>query len=70
MNTAEITACSLAAQQETHVPDPVSVDIPFLALGAERALPGDVSTLPENIDQKVFTGIGYWPKTVDETLKT
>lgn len=74
VNTAETTACSSAAPQETHVPDPVSVDIPVLALRAETALPEDVSTqpniLPENIDEKVFTDIGYWPKTVDETLKT
>ena len=52
------------------------VDIPVVALETETALPEDASTsaqpdiLSESIDLKVFTDIGYWSETVDETLKT
>ncbi|CAH2276695.1 Hypothetical predicted protein, partial [Pelobates cultripes] len=74
VSTAEITAGpSSAAPQETRNPDPVSVDIPVPALEAETVSSKDVYTqpnLPENIDQKVYTDIGYWPETMDETLKT
>ena len=76
MNTAESTPTSPAAPQEPHEPDLVSVDIPVVALEAETAFPEDASTsvqpniLPESIDLKLFTDIGYWPETVDETLKT
>ena len=76
VNTAESTLGSPAAPQELHEPDLVSVDIPVVALEAETALPEDASTsaqpniLPESFDLKVFTDIGYWPETVDETLKT
>ncbi|KAJ1096047.1 hypothetical protein NDU88_001195 [Pleurodeles waltl] len=73
VSTAEITAGPSAAPQETHNPDPVSVDIPVPALEAETVSSKDVYTqpnLPENIDQKVYTEIGYWPETMDETLKT
>ncbi|KAJ1144416.1 hypothetical protein NDU88_010715 [Pleurodeles waltl] len=73
VSTAEITAGPSAAPQETHNPDPVSVDIPVPALEAETVSSKDVYTqpnLPENIDQKVYTDIGYWPETMDETLKT
>ncbi|CAH2284490.1 zinc finger MYM-type 1-like [Pelobates cultripes] len=74
VSTAEITAGpSSAAPQETRNPDPVSVDIPVPALEAETVSSKDVYTqpnLPENIDQKVYTDIGYWPETMDEILKT
>ncbi|KAJ1090224.1 hypothetical protein NDU88_003359 [Pleurodeles waltl] len=73
VSTAEITAGPSAAPQETHNPDPVSVDIPVPALEAETVSSKDVYTqpnLPENIEQKVYTDIGYWPETMDETLKT
>ena len=76
MNTAESTPGSPAVLQEPQEPDLVSMDIPVVSLEAETALPEDASTsaqpniLPESIDLKVFTDIGYWPKTVDETLKT
>ena len=75
-NTAESTPGSPVAPQEPHEPDLVSVDIPIVALEAETALPEDACTsaqpniLPVRIDLKVFTNIGYWPETVDETLKT
>ena len=54
----------------------MSEDIPAVALEAETALLEDASTfaqldvLPESINLKVFTDIGCWPETVDETLKT
>ncbi|KAJ1101702.1 hypothetical protein NDU88_006767 [Pleurodeles waltl] len=73
VSSAEITAGPSAAPQDTHNPDPVSVDIPVPALEAETVSSKDVYTqpnLPENIDQKVYTDIGYWPETMDETLKT
>ena len=76
VNTAESTPGSPAAPQGLYEPDLVSVDIPVIALEAKTHLPQDASTsaqpniLPESIDPNVFTDIGYWPETVDETLKT
>ena len=74
VNTAESTPGSPAAPQEPYKPDPVSVDIPVVALEAETAFPKDASAqpniLPKRIDLKVFTDISYWPETVDKTLKT
>ena len=76
VNIAESTPGSPVAPQEPQEPDLVSVDIPDVALEAETALPEDAFTsaqpniLPESTDLKVFTDIGYWPETVDETFKT
>ena len=73
MNTAESTPGSPTPPQESQESDLVSADIRVVALEAETAFPEDASTssqpniLPENIDLNIFTDIGYWPETVDET---